>query len=127
MNDHLNAQAPGELSPPRSGDAEAYRGTIPQQQPNDEEDMMDQDSTTAWQAQHPNGGQVVSGAGPAEVGATTEYVPGSGWNNKKAQDEYHRAMENIVDQDFSLQEFGDPLLDLPEDQNQGNGNSTKQS
>lgn len=40
-----------------------------------------------------------------------KHVPGSGWNNKKAQDDLNRAMESVIDQDFNLAEFGDPLLD----------------
>ena len=30
--------------------------------------------------------------------------------NKKAQEEYDRAWNNIVDQDFSLKEFGDVVM-----------------
>lgn len=35
--------------------------------------------------------------------------PGSGWKSKRAQEEYHRAMESVIDRDFSLREFGDVL------------------
>jgi len=35
--------------------------------------------------------------------------PGSGWKSKRAQEEYHRAMDSIVDRDFNLREFGDIL------------------
>ncbi len=35
--------------------------------------------------------------------------PGSGWKSKRAQEEYHRAMDSIVDRDFNLREFGDVL------------------
>ena len=35
--------------------------------------------------------------------------PGSGWKSKRAHEEYHRAMESVVDRDFSLREFGDVL------------------
>ncbi|OJD15581.1 hypothetical protein AJ78_04171 [Emergomyces pasteurianus Ep9510] len=37
--------------------------------------------------------------------------PGSSWNNKKAEEEYQRALEMVVDRDFSLKEFGDPFDD----------------
>lgn len=53
----------------------------------------------------------ISNGGGDGVKAGGKYVPGSGWNNKKAQDEFHRALENVVDQDFTLREFGDVLLD----------------
>ncbi|MCJ1340918.1 hypothetical protein MMC09_006214 [Bachmanniomyces sp. S44760] len=35
--------------------------------------------------------------------------PGWAWKNPKAMDEYHRAMEHVVDKSFSLREFGDPF------------------
>jgi hypothetical protein len=35
--------------------------------------------------------------------------PGNGWKSKRAQEEYHRAMESVIDRDFSLREFGDVL------------------
>ncbi|KAA6410840.1 MAG: hypothetical protein FRX48_05150 [Lasallia pustulata] len=34
---------------------------------------------------------------------------GWAWNNKKARDEYARAMEQVVDKGFNLREFGDPF------------------
>ncbi|RMZ75692.1 hypothetical protein DV738_g5340, partial [Chaetothyriales sp. CBS 135597] len=37
-------------------------------------------------------------------------VPGAGWKNKKAQEEKHRALEWLVDRDFSLEAFGDVVL-----------------
>ncbi|KAE8349342.1 hypothetical protein BDV28DRAFT_63047 [Aspergillus coremiiformis] len=37
--------------------------------------------------------------------------PGVSWMNKRAEEEYHRAMEYLVDQDFNLDEFGDPFDD----------------
>lgn len=43
-----------------------------------------------------------------------KYIPGAEWNNKRAQEDFHRAMENVVDKDFSLKEFGDPLIDTRE-------------
>ncbi|KAJ9198994.1 hypothetical protein DTO166G4_7325 [Paecilomyces variotii] len=39
---------------------------------------------------------------------TTE-KPGASWMNKRAEEEYQRALENVVDRDFSLREFGDPF------------------
>ncbi|KAL1964712.1 hypothetical protein VTN77DRAFT_6738 [Rasamsonia byssochlamydoides] len=35
--------------------------------------------------------------------------PGASWMNQRAQEEYQRALESVVDKDFSLQEFGDPF------------------
>ncbi|KAJ5448950.1 hypothetical protein N7445_003771 [Penicillium cf. griseofulvum] len=31
------------------------------------------------------------------------------WKSKRAQEEYQRAMEHLVDKDFKLDEFGDPF------------------
>ncbi|KAJ5972154.1 uncharacterized protein N7479_002072 [Penicillium vulpinum] len=31
------------------------------------------------------------------------------WKSKRAQDEYQRAMEYVIDKDFKLDEFGDPF------------------
>ena len=38
----------------------------------------------------------------AKSAAEVQHEPGSGWNNKKARDEYHRAMMQIEDKGFSL-------------------------
>ena len=32
-------------------------------------------------------------------------APGASWNNQRAQEEFNRALENVVDKDFSLREF----------------------
>ncbi|KAJ5138599.1 uncharacterized protein N7515_003447 [Penicillium bovifimosum] len=39
----------------------------------------------------------------------TSEQPGPAWQSKRAQEEYQRAMEFVVDKDFSLAEFGDPF------------------
>ncbi|KAJ5983426.1 hypothetical protein N7481_005525 [Penicillium waksmanii] len=36
-------------------------------------------------------------------------APIASWKSKRAQEEYQRAMENVIDQDFNLNEFGDPF------------------
>ncbi|PWY80579.1 hypothetical protein BO70DRAFT_396874 [Aspergillus heteromorphus CBS 117.55] len=38
-----------------------------------------------------------------------QQAPGASWMNKRAEEEYQRAMEYVVDQDFNLDEFGDPF------------------
>ncbi|KAJ5496120.1 hypothetical protein N7539_001236 [Penicillium diatomitis] len=78
-----NMDAPSELSPP---------GSQPQQ-------MID--ASTADD-------KGMSSLVESQAGDIPE-LPGTAWNNKRAQDEYHRAMEHVVDQDFSLDEFGDPF------------------
>ncbi|CAI7637216.1 unnamed protein product [Penicillium pancosmium] len=36
-------------------------------------------------------------------------APIASWKSKRSQEEYQRAMENVIDQDFNLNEFGDPF------------------
>ncbi|KAF3389389.1 hypothetical protein F1880_004167 [Penicillium rolfsii] len=62
----------------------------------------------------------------ADISATTDYRPRTeaepgnffgkvsenpvaSWKSKRAQDEYQRAMEQVIDKDFNLNEFGDPF------------------
>ncbi|KKK25094.1 hypothetical protein ARAM_004564 [Aspergillus rambellii] len=41
--------------------------------------------------------------------AESAQQPGASWMNKRAEEEYQRAMEYVIDQDFTLDEFGDPF------------------
>ncbi|PWY95036.1 hypothetical protein BO94DRAFT_581381 [Aspergillus sclerotioniger CBS 115572] len=41
--------------------------------------------------------------------ADQQTAPGASWMNKRAEEEYQRAMEYVIDQDFNLDEFGDPF------------------
>ncbi|KAH8428155.1 uncharacterized protein LDX57_005860 [Aspergillus melleus] len=51
-----------------------------------------------------------SGAPGTKSGSTApEDQPGAKWLNKRAEEEYQRAMELVVDKDFNLDEFGDPF------------------
>jgi len=113
-NNHLNATAPGELSPPRS---------------------QTQGEDTAQQGAVPNGGHTAAnisatrsaarsmGSMEAAFEAQKEEVapfaqapnerddrPGWGWKNKKAQEEMQRAWDNVVDRDFTLKEYGDVVM-----------------
>ncbi|KAL4867019.1 hypothetical protein BDV12DRAFT_187006 [Aspergillus spectabilis] len=47
----------------------------------------------------------------AEGAAPEAQQPGASWMNKRAEEEYQRAMEFVIDQDFNLDEFGDPFDD----------------
>jgi hypothetical protein len=44
-------------------------------------------------------------AGDGKSGAQGKDAPGASWNNQRAQEEFSRALENVVDRDFSLREF----------------------
>jgi hypothetical protein len=108
QNNHLNALAPGELSPPRS-------------ESRSQTEIMSQKVSTA-----DHGNSMANGNDNENANSSPSWAkesmgqdnkddapgdgkPGSGWKSKRAQEEYHRAMESVVDRDFSLREFGDVL------------------
>ena len=93
-NDHLNAAAPGELSPPRSQSNTQSNGFSA---PPDAEDFTDDDE-----------GVDVKGDKP-RVGQDDKNKPGAGWKNKKAQEDMQRSWDYIVDKDFDIKQYGDPL------------------
>ncbi|KAL1957816.1 hypothetical protein VTO42DRAFT_5534 [Malbranchea cinnamomea] len=88
-----SSRGPSGISPPASQDAMAL------------------DPTSLEHLLEAAGEGVTKTMEPATL-AQKDYVnaePGSGWNNKKALEEYHRALESVVDRDFNLDEFGDPF------------------
>ena len=96
-NDHLNAGVPGELSPPRSqGPAAEDTSLVDMTDAPETSDIVPEDS------QRP---------GETRNGDSEKYVPGAAWTNKRAQEDYQRAMDAVVDRDFNPREFGDPLLE----------------
>ncbi|KAJ5777780.1 hypothetical protein N7520_001026 [Penicillium odoratum] len=48
--------------------------------------------------------EIPTGSGPSKA---TEQFPA--WKGKRAQEEYQRAMDHVIDKDFNLNEFGDPF------------------
>ncbi|OJJ82190.1 uncharacterized protein ASPGLDRAFT_49607 [Aspergillus glaucus CBS 516.65] len=54
------------------------------------------------------GGFEKGGSAAAAQGKQQKVKPGE-WKSKRAEDEAQRAMEFVVDRDFSLKEFGDPF------------------
>jgi hypothetical protein len=110
-NNHLNAAAPGELSPPQSQttsqqiQTEADESVKMSGMGDDEaEDAYDNTNVDTHRAD--GAGEVVAGQQNGS-GMNTQYAPGMGWKNRKAQEEYQRAAETLVHRDFSLKEFGD--------------------
>jgi hypothetical protein len=91
QNDHLNAAAPGELSPPRSQTHEPRSSSFTN---GTYADVIGTSSTGP--------------AAAADKPITDQ--PGMGWKNKKAQEEMQRAWEFVVDRDFTLREFGDVIM-----------------
>ena len=92
QNDHLNASAPGELSPPRS-------------QTNDMRSSFTNGTSLIDEP-------IVTTSRSINVGSEKAVTdqPGMGWKNKKAQEEMNRSWEFVVDKDFSLKEFGDVVM-----------------
>lgn len=59
------------------------------------------------------GGHAAGNGKPSSVaGAQIKEQPGASWNNQRAQEEYNRALESVVDKDFSLRMLCSPLLYL---------------
>ncbi|KAI4134562.1 MAG: hypothetical protein LQ347_001407 [Umbilicaria vellea] len=91
-----------ELSPPTSQDPPDQNGVgLPP------EDLMDLSEVHNLSNRNGMDEDVLARG----VGLKEEDIsqPGWAWNNKKARDDYSRAMEQVVDKSFSLREFGDPF------------------
>lgn len=100
---HLNAIAPGELSPPRSQGSEE-----PDVLPTSEVNGNGNGHAMEYREEE---GRQTQTQGPAK--------PGSGWNNKRANEEMQRAWEAMLDKDFNLREFGDVMATEEQQQPQG--------
>ncbi|CRG84820.1 hypothetical protein PISL3812_02010 [Talaromyces islandicus] len=92
-----------ELSPPGSQTA-SYHGALGEPAIGSPTAPFDQGRGASWGAQTSNPQQQQQSKEP----------PGASWNNQRAQEEYARALDSVVDRDFSLQrfmteEFGDPF------------------
>lgn len=96
LNDHLNASAPGELSPPRSHSMSQAPGdfNLGLRSSNGHGNMGYGDDIDER--------QIRSGSKPAP------WKEGD-WRSKRSQDEHIRAMENVIDRDYNPQEYGDPM------------------
>ncbi|KAI1629677.1 hypothetical protein EDD37DRAFT_64640 [Exophiala viscosa] len=118
-NDHLNAAAPGELSPPRSqthGEDMQVNESLRHSLPNGSHPSANTRATRSA-ARQPTGVDArYDGAQSAESGGLgtgnneRDETPGWGWKDKKAQEEMQRAWENVIDRDFSLKEYGDVMM-----------------
>lgn len=113
-NDHLNAAAPGELSPPRS--QPHSDDSVPQTALNGTGQQANTSATRNHSRAHPGSAVLEEQKDETAAAPSANQVverddrPGWGWRNKKAQEEMQRAWDNIVDRDFSLKEYGDIIL-----------------
>lgn len=103
-NDHLNAAAPGELSPPRSqslsaGQTNGFSASAKRTGLGEDEGDFISDDDEAIDMKGES----------SKTGKDEKDKPGAGWKNKKAQEEMARAWENVVDRDFDIKAYGDPL------------------
>ena len=108
QNDHLNAAAPGELSPPRSQTRYSTNGTSNMDH-GDTMDRGDASSDSEAGLASYNNNDTDTGASFGTAAADDDVKPGYGWKSKKAVEESQRAWEYITDRDFSLKEFGDVM------------------
>lgn len=108
QNDHLNAAMPGELSPPRSNahpqSQSQTNGFLSAPLVGDSNDISEDDEAIDMK------GESSRGVGN-KVGVEEKNKPGAGWKNKKAQEDMQRSWDYIVDRDFDIRQFGDPLAD----------------
>ena len=100
-NNHLNATAPGELSPPQS------LSTSQRLVDSVADDLIETGGMAGKGAADYHKTNGMDGAGEMEGQRNEKHVPGAGWKSKKANEEYQRAVETLTDRDFSLREFGD--------------------
>ena len=108
QNDHLNAAAPGELSPPRSTTQSQTQtnGFLSAPLAADSNDISDDDEAIDIKGE----GSADAGVGPrGTVVGADKNKPGAGWKNKKTQDDMQRSWEFVVDRDFDGRQFGDVL------------------
>lgn len=119
-NDHLNATAPGELSPPRSqGDIIGTANTsaavtnghaTPAGQVLQENNLSNNNG--GIENSKTGGGDAAGGAangigtGNASGGGT--WQPGE-WKGKKSQEEAARAWDFVVDREWSAAQYGDVI------------------
>jgi hypothetical protein len=78
------------LSPPVSQSASQQAGT----------ELATNSPTVGFERKGENKGAV-----EGKSQASQPYQPGASWMNKRAEEEYQRAMEFVVDKDFSLRTF----------------------
>lgn len=115
-NDHLNAAAPGELSPPRSQPRSDE--SVPLAIPNGAGQQANMSATrslgrgaamdpTMLSETQRDDTSSLSAAGAL---GEREERPGWGWKNKKAQEEMQRAWDSVVDREFTLKEYGDVVM-----------------
>ena len=107
QNDHLNAAVSGELSPPRSQSLSTGEGgngangfnAVAQEQVAADEDESTEDE----------GIDVKGSRSQQQQQDEDKNKPGAGWKNKKSQEEMQRTWEYVIDKDFDMRSFGDPL------------------
>ena len=85
-----------ELSPPLSQDAPSHKDLAPQL----DVDLMDMGPGQAQDGSSRRDPMAVGSVFSKGPEKSTE--PGHAWKNKKAKDEYSRAMDQVVDRNFNL-------------------------
>ncbi|MCJ1481393.1 hypothetical protein MMC06_001550 [Schaereria dolodes] len=106
-NDILSQLRQAELSPPNSQDPPVANGTVDQKE--HREDWMDfgEGLVPTEDSNDVPVDQMVWDSLPSKE--INRHLPGYNWKNSRAREEFHRAMEQVVDKGFNLREFGDPF------------------
>ncbi|MCJ1384268.1 hypothetical protein MMC17_007384 [Xylographa soralifera] len=95
--EHLRSS---QLSPPNSQDPFNMNRNVTQ------EDLMDMSEQQLGEMSSTGLGNTRGGPSNEEQ-KDAEKEPGWAWKNKKAMDDYQRAMDQVLDKNFNLREFGD--------------------
>jgi len=117
-DDHLNAAAPGELSPPRSQSQSediSVNEAVGQAVPNGNHAganirVMRSAARPPADTDMRHENLRDEGSALPTVSNQRDEQPGWAWKNKKTQEDMQRAWDNIVDRDFNIKEYGDVML-----------------
>ncbi len=99
-------QNTSDLSPPLSQDAPSH---------NDPSTRLDVDSMDTAASQVPGGGRTRDLMTVANIlfkGSEKSVEPGHAWKNRKARDDYSRAMDQVLDKSFNLSRLRKPCDSL---------------
>ncbi|EEQ33498.1 hypothetical protein McanMca71_004721 [Microsporum canis] len=106
FRDNISGVAMPELSPPGSQGPTTREATMTGYNEN-----VKESTTLAGQSMNPNLSEEAAEASTSQLPSILREEPGASWMSKKADEEAKRALEFVVDKEFSLKEFGDPFDD----------------
>lgn len=96
---------PLELSPPGSQTASHHEGFVSSGGFGAVPSSVGPSFSSTFEKLAGDRGTAGDGKSSTTLGNQVKEAPGASWNNPRAQEEYNRAMESVVDRDFSLRKF----------------------